>query len=175
MDETPVAESEGKRSSMGQMVPAGCARDTVPARLYKRRLQCWAHGTILHVTSSNVAVSTLKAPFTHDTILHRSHRAAPHARLSPQSGRKSFVRACSLHVSSRPVLPSSALRGLWGSRVSYRVPPPLSRVPRQPRRSSPLLSGAQTGHFPASLPRTFGAACMARLPASPSTVYQGRI
>ena len=68
MDETPVAESEGKRSSMGQMVPAGCARDTVPARLYKRRLQCWVHGTILHVTSSNVAVSTLKAPFTHDTL-----------------------------------------------------------------------------------------------------------
>ena len=108
-------------------------------------------------------------------ILHRSHRAAPRARVSPQSGRKSFVRDCSLHVSSRPVVPSSALRGLFGSRVSYRVPPPLSRVPRQPRRSSPLLSGAQTGHFPASLPRTFGAACMARLPASPSTVYPGRI
>ena len=42
VDETAVAESEGKRSSMGQMVLAGWARESVPARLYKRRLQCCA-------------------------------------------------------------------------------------------------------------------------------------
>ena len=33
VDETPVVESEGKRSSMGQMVPAGWAVHTVPAGL----------------------------------------------------------------------------------------------------------------------------------------------
>ena len=64
---------------MRQMVPAGWSVHTVPSEstsqcaardaraLHKRRLQCWVHGTILHVTSSNVAVSTLKAPFVQDT------------------------------------------------------------------------------------------------------------
>ena len=64
-DETPVVESEGKRSSMRQMVPAGWSVHTVPSErtsqcaardaraLHKRRLQCWLHGTIAHLTSSN--------------------------------------------------------------------------------------------------------------------------
>ena len=63
VDETAVAEREGKRSSTGQMILAGWARESVPWRLCKWRLQCCAQGTVPHVTAPTVALSTLKAPF----------------------------------------------------------------------------------------------------------------
>ena len=63
VDETAVAEREGKRSSTGHMNVAGWARGSAPWRLYKWRLQCCAHGTVPHVPAPTVAISTLKAPF----------------------------------------------------------------------------------------------------------------
>ena len=70
-DETPVVESEGKRSSMRQMVPAGWALQTVPAGLVQTApsmLGPWNHPTshLIKCTFTS-AVSTLKAPFVQDT------------------------------------------------------------------------------------------------------------
>ena len=57
--------------------------------------------------------------------------------------------------------PSLSFPLLFGSRLSCWVPSLVSRVPRHPRRCHPLLSGAQAGNFPTSLPTTVGAAMAA--------------
>jgi hypothetical protein len=124
VDETPVVESEGKRSSMGQMVPAGWAVHTVPAGLVQTApsmLGPWNHPTSHLIKCRGLNIEG--AVRARHLILNGPHRAAPRARVFPQSGRKSFVRDCSLHVSPRPVVPSSALRGRFGSRVPRALTP----------------------------------------------------
>ena len=155
VDETALAEREGKRGSTGQMNVAGWARESAPWRLYKWRLQCCAHGTVPHVPAPTVAISTLKAPFappppTRVFFSGRSQRPS----LLPK---RQQIICPVLFTPSFLATPPSLFR-VW---VSCWLPSLLSRVPRHPRRCGPLLSGAQTGEFPASLPRTFGAAMAA--------------
>ena len=123
-DETPVVESEGKRSSMRQMVPAGWALQTVPAGLVQTApsmLGPWNHPTSHRIKYRGLNIEG--AVRARHLILNRPHGAAPRARVFPQSGRKSFVRDCWPHVSPRPLVPSSALRGRFSSRVPRALTP----------------------------------------------------
>ena len=103
-----MVESEGKRSSMRQMVPDGWALDTVPAGLVQTApsmLGPWNHPTSHLIKCRGVNIEG--AVHARRFILNCPRRAAPRARVCHQSVRKSFVRDCSLHVPPRPVAPST--------------------------------------------------------------------
>ena len=76
--ETPVVESEGKRSSMRQMVPDGWALDTVPASLVQTApsmLGPWNHPTshLIKCRGVNIEGAVRARHF----ILNCPQRAAP--------------------------------------------------------------------------------------------------
>ena len=114
----------GNLKSMGHMVPAGWAVHTVPAGLVQTApsmLGPWNHPTSHLIKCRGLNIEG--AVRARRLILNCPRRAAPRARVCHQSVRKSFVRDCSLHVSPRPVVPSSALRGRFGSRVPRALTP----------------------------------------------------
>ena len=104
---------------MRQMFPAGWALQTGPAGLAQTApsmLGPWNHPTSHRIKYRGLNIEG--AVRARHLILYHPHGAAPRARVFPQSGRKSFVRGCSPHVSPRPVLPAGPEVGsgetLWG-------------------------------------------------------------
>ena len=173
---------------MGQMVLAGWARESVPARLYKRRLQCCAswnrparhrincrglniEGAVRAYTSYlSVLIGPLPAPVFLPKAA-RNHLSGTVHSIFPRDASFSLPRLGLVLVAFPSVPRTATPASLWPStlrRADGRVP----RVsPQDFWRSHGCLLRTQRPDGRAS-----GAgARMPRLPTTPSMVYPGMI